>query len=208
MVCARTRTTEHDVYSENNPAKPSLRELRSSIPSPILRGRRRRGGGWEREPEVLHRKRPSPIRSADRRHSDARHLARSALHAAFSSCVVAAGGHDVYVETRFRSRALRLSYCRSVAAQALGRCSRCIPVLRGVCPDTVDARAEPRIRQSGIHVAANSPSGTGCRVRPCCYSRLSAASHSSGVLTLKNESPDGSQRTMSLSGTAWTRTSG
>jgi hypothetical protein len=97
------------IYFENSAAEPSPRELRSSIPSPetgisstILRGRSRRGGGWEREPEVPHRKRSSPIRSADRRHSDARRLTSSALRVPFSSCVVSArtrvGGHAAYFE--------------------------------------------------------------------------------------------------------------
>ena len=55
---------------------------------------------WERGPEALLRKRLSPTGSADRRHSDARHLARSALRAAFLCCVVCAGEYDGYFEMK------------------------------------------------------------------------------------------------------------
>ena len=82
VVCAG----EHDVYYENGRCRALTLTL-SHAPRTE----------WERGPEALLRKRPSPTGSADRRHSDARHLARSALRAAYSSCVVSPCGHGVLI---------------------------------------------------------------------------------------------------------------
>jgi hypothetical protein len=87
----------HAAYFENNPAEPSPRELRSSIPSPILRGRNGRG-----DRRCGPESRPLPAQSPSPKLNPSLLGPRlwAVLRVVFSSCVVSArtrvGGHAAY----------------------------------------------------------------------------------------------------------------